>query len=554
MKHARCSSGRSTPQRLPARGWLFVLVLSGMLGTPTLLNAQSLSWLGALRELSRPPTCEFGGGSLFAYDPALQEGISPEQRARILQGIADYHARYGYSFHPAGGPAPYPFYPQAGNLWRDVSTFYVDLDPASGSVLDWDCTDYAIDGSTGQTSFVRTFGEQDIGVPVYAALDGVVVFTMDGYADYNASCQEEPLGNSVVLWHGGAHYSTYAHLRNGSVAVAVNQTVRAGQQLGLTGSSGCSPGPRLYFESAYGDPLTPYEPSAGPCRPGPSYWVNQVPIRRDTYLRDFNMTNVLIENYPGLPYDMPRTGTFLSSAPLVSWWIHINNLPANSTWRVRFLYPDGTLYFSSGNRNFGNNVPSRGAWWWWRYNLNSSIVGTWRVQLLINNQLMMDAPFKLVATQSEIVNRPPFAIESAAFDPPRPGAGDAIFCRLNTSVLVDDPDYDLVRYRYTWRVNGNTVRQETIAAHSDAIPWGIYQPGDLLECEITPSDGQVDGPSLVVRIVPGDVDGNGCVDDADLLTVLFAFGSDNPDADANRDGIVDDADLLMVLFAFGEGC
>ncbi len=54
----------------------------------------------------------------------------------------------------------------------------------------------------------------------------------------------------------------------------------------------------------------------------------------------------------------------------------------------------------------------------------------------------------------------------------------------------------------------------------------------------------------------GDVNGDGCVDDADLLAVLFAFGSTgcNLDTDVNRDGVVDDADLLTVLFAFGSGC
>ncbi|MGQ9901001.1 MAG: dockerin type I domain-containing protein [Fimbriimonadales bacterium] len=53
----------------------------------------------------------------------------------------------------------------------------------------------------------------------------------------------------------------------------------------------------------------------------------------------------------------------------------------------------------------------------------------------------------------------------------------------------------------------------------------------------------------------GDVNGDGCVDDADLLQVLFAFGSTGSDpADVNRDGIVDDADLLIVLFNFGAGC
>lgn len=54
----------------------------------------------------------------------------------------------------------------------------------------------------------------------------------------------------------------------------------------------------------------------------------------------------------------------------------------------------------------------------------------------------------------------------------------------------------------------------------------------------------------------GDVNMDGCVDDSDLLEVLFAFGATgafNP-ADVNSDGTVDDADLLEVLFAFGEGC
>ena len=62
---------------------------------------------------------------------------------------------------------------------------------------------------------------------------------------------------------------------------------------------------------------------------------------------------------------------------------------------------------------------------------------------------------------------------------------------------------------------------------------------------------------VAVRYAPnGDLDGNGCVDDADLLQVLFAFGQRGADlaADLNGDALVDDADLLQVLFAFGEGC
>lgn len=53
----------------------------------------------------------------------------------------------------------------------------------------------------------------------------------------------------------------------------------------------------------------------------------------------------------------------------------------------------------------------------------------------------------------------------------------------------------------------------------------------------------------------GDVDANGCVDDADLLTVLFNFGDSGPNpADLDCNSTVDDADLLIVLFNFGSGC
>ena len=52
----------------------------------------------------------------------------------------------------------------------------------------------------------------------------------------------------------------------------------------------------------------------------------------------------------------------------------------------------------------------------------------------------------------------------------------------------------------------------------------------------------------------GNVNGDNIVDDADLLQVLFNFGSDDAASDANGDGIVDDADLLTVLFNFGASC
>ncbi|MFN7016025.1 MAG: hypothetical protein ACK4P5_02495 [Fimbriimonadales bacterium] len=54
--------------------------------------------------------------------------------------------------------------------------------------------------------------------------------------------------------------------------------------------------------------------------------------------------------------------------------------------------------------------------------------------------------------------------------------------------------------------------------------------------------------------VRGDTNNDGCVDDADLLGVLFSFGSDDSAADVSGDGVVDEADLLEVLLHYGLGC
>jgi hypothetical protein len=53
----------------------------------------------------------------------------------------------------------------------------------------------------------------------------------------------------------------------------------------------------------------------------------------------------------------------------------------------------------------------------------------------------------------------------------------------------------------------------------------------------------------------GDVNGDGCVDDADLQMLLVAFGESGSGlGDLNGDGVVDDSDLLVVLAHYGSGC
>ncbi|MCS7272568.1 MAG: dockerin type I domain-containing protein [Fimbriimonadales bacterium] len=52
-------------------------------------------------------------------------------------------------------------------------------------------------------------------------------------------------------------------------------------------------------------------------------------------------------------------------------------------------------------------------------------------------------------------------------------------------------------------------------------------------------------------LIGGDVNRDNQINNADLLIVLFSFGTNDAQADVNGDGAVNNADLLLVLFNFG---
>lgn len=88
----------------------------------------------------------------------------------------------------------------------------------------------------------------DIGVnyvPLYAPADGYVVYAQSGYFGY---------GNFIQIKHSNNLYTCYGHLSK--ISVSVGQTVKRGQQIGVTGGrpsdgykyAGTSSGPHLHFE------------------------------------------------------------------------------------------------------------------------------------------------------------------------------------------------------------------------------------------------------------------------------------------------------------------
>jgi len=67
--------------------------------------------------------------------------------------------------------------------------------------------------------------------------------------------------------------------------------------------------------------------------------------------------------------------------------------------------------------------------------------------------------------------------------------------------------------------------------------------------------GDASHSEAIVWVIAPDTNGDGCMDDADLLAILLNFGLVGCSPyDLNGDGAVDDGDLLIALFNFGNGC
>ncbi len=509
--------------------------------------------------------------------PALQRFVNEQSeinRLRLGLRSSRSHARSDGGIAGGAPPVQYPFFPLAGTTDHGdiVNGQFVDLDPTAG-VQDYQCRNFVGNGHAGVDCGILTFTHQAIGVPVFAAKDGTVVFAQDGWPDMNLFGGVQ--GNIVAIDHGSGSptiTTEYYHLKNGSVAVSVGEHVKAGQPIAMCASSGNSFGPHLHFQTLVNGEV--YEPFAGPCRTGSSGWTNQAPLDTDNiFLVDFGITKTDLSTMvpPGpawwQPWEIPCDSQFSTSDPAVYFYWEVYNFPAFCPFRVRFYKPDNSLAwdYTSTWQNAGFFRHQK-AWFGFDFQAmgpNVGGVGTWRIDFTLYAQPMISAPFDVVAGPADPnFNRPPQAI-TIAFDPPAPTVDDVVFCRVSTvgGLAREDLDWDIVRYRYEWKVNGVTVRDVTNAVQSDAIPHHLACGGSTLTCSVTPNDGTVDGALAIASANVGgphgpDINCDGAVNVDDLIAVILNWGACPAPpapcpADTNNSGAVDVDDLITVILNWG---
>ena len=133
---------------------------------------------------------------------------------------------------------------------KHVSVSYVTAYYDHGG-KDWNCGKKRYSGHRGNDYGVGSWSGMSAGRDIVAAADGKVVYTTDGHFDQckTANCSGGGgFGNYVKLQHKDGKVTYYAHMKKGTVAVKVGQSVKCGQKLGMVGSSGYSTGPHLHFE------------------------------------------------------------------------------------------------------------------------------------------------------------------------------------------------------------------------------------------------------------------------------------------------------------------
>lgn len=430
-----------------------------------------------------------------------RDGIGARELAKAEAAIAAYEKRKGKEATAGKDELPYryPFFPQAGIQGRDLFlSNFTDQNTLPKSVQDWDCSDYTYDGHQGHDSLIRSFREQEIGVPVFAARGGVVVEAHDGEPDMNTVWDATKEANHVIIDHGDGYFGWYWHMKAGSVAVSPGQTVTAGTQLGLTGSSGISNWPHLHFETRKDKVWV--EPSAGPCRTGESLWVDQPPVDRDFYPVDFFLARGKIElpNDDSFLFDeAERTATFVKGTQTVSARIDLRNMPASPSYAMRVLNPKGQVIVDISGK-FSTPYVYHVAYWIFPLTLALDLPGTWRLQAEMEGSLLVDAPFRVVATEKQVTNRAPNRVAAQLSQPEE---GQLLTCQVQSPLIARDPDYDIVRYTYEWRVNNRVARTVTSAALTDVLAAGLIKPKDKVKCKVVPSDGQRSGPATTVQAV-----------------------------------------------------
>jgi thermitase len=125
------------------------------------------------------------------------------------------------------------------------------------------------------------------------------------------------------------------------------------------------------------------------------------------------------------------------------------------------------------------------------------------------------------------------------------------FTALNLQIQLLERNTNTVVDTQTVTPNSNGTFTATFFNHVGRFDVALKVDGTLRKKSLN-ARVRYPGTNIgTISLILGDVNGDNKIDDQDLLSLLFAFGSNDPLSDLNGDGTVNDIDLLILLFVFG---
>lgn len=264
--------------------------------------------------------------------------------------------------------------PIAGVPYQDWTIVnYVDDDPIG--ITDYHGGGYTYEGHNGIDYMLTDFARMDEGVPIFAAADGVVSDVHDGEYDRHSSSPNVE-GNEVWIDHGGGYMTYYTHMREGSVAVQVGQSVSVGTILGMAGSSGRSAGPHLHF-SVFKDYQT-VDPYLDPS----TFWYDPLPyagLAPAAVIAGISNQSSSIGELMERPSEV--TVFKKGSTQSVVMWALLRGINGNENIAFRYYRPNGALAHSYSNTTYGFKT----GWQQYAYSLpGNAALGTWSAAIEVN--------------------------------------------------------------------------------------------------------------------------------------------------------------------------
>jgi hypothetical protein len=279
------------------------------------------------------------------------------------------------------------------------------------SIRDYACGVKVFADHRGVDILLRNFVVMDSGVTVIAAAPGDVVAVRDGIFDRSVQNGAGGFGNYVTVAHADGRNTIYGHLRSGSIAVSVAETVDRGDPLGLVGSSGNSNWPHLHFEVRRGATLA-VDPFLGACNSiDDSMWQSQLPYQDPFMVLDHGISDVPSASLGDLLERLDDVNEFVTSDPLVFAWSEFFNVQADGV-RVDLRRPDGTLANSVESGAYQTfSVRFFGAWFDIAGVLTQA--GTYVIQHFHDNgsgfELVLEQEFELTTVTGPLPKRDPNA-------------------------------------------------------------------------------------------------------------------------------------------------